>query len=276
MSSQPEDRISKDTRRWKDWKEFVDFLLRIVLLVVLILTGLGIRLAAMAMRDWGIKEQNRIQDDRQFIRDEVTEIVGGISRIENKVDESLTPVAPAIEKVGVATEKAGIAVAKAGNSSALLGEAAKEISNQGGKFFRDTSYSLNDPVNGVLPLTSTVLKNLATVAASFNISVNELTNALKTIPDATNQIKKLFSDEMIANVTAIIDELKKTSGNITSISDSAKAMFINFKLASDQAPKIAELWMKIMKTGHILQIPLAIAQFLGLLAPILKPIFGIN
>jgi hypothetical protein len=258
------DQIVRKTTEWRD----IGIVVIIFLLIVnLIATPFIVYKITSNGNDFLKEQAKELGETQKTIRD-------GMVATQQDIHSSLAPVGPAITKVGDLSNEAALSIrfARVHNLAALEIDQT-ELS----KLLSHADTSLNDPKTGVLVLAAGTLKNMRDLANKFGVTVDQLATSIiaiqGSVTTATEQMRKVFADDRI---NKLLDELKATSGNITAISESAKAIFANFAEASKLAPGIAITWKKIMDTGHKLQIPLAIAQFIGLVAPVLKPIFGIG
>ena len=129
------------------------------------------------------------------------------------------------------------------------------------EFIADTDKNTNGP-GGLLPQATAVLQKVGLSVRDFDAFVQDEGDLIE---GTTFDARKLLND---FRVDSFLNDLAASGGNANRISADLATISHNFAEASAQAPEIAELWAKMMRTTSKLQKWLYLARILALVGPV--------
>jgi hypothetical protein len=128
-------------------------------------------------------------------------------------------------------------------------------------FISDTDKTTNGE-KGLIPAATAVLAALGT-------STNDLDSVIKSSGDklgiGLDQANKLLKDP---GLQTFLDDLPKIGSNLDSMTQELSAITGNLETASEYAPQVMELWVKMEKAASKWQKAYYLARILSLLLPI--------
>jgi uncharacterized protein YoxC len=136
------------------------------------------------------------------------------------------------------------------------------------KFFTDNLTATTTGKGGLLPTATTSLASLGSAVEQVETDAEDADVALKKASDRLGvdetQLKSAISD---TRVQRFFDDLSADSGNIVKITGSLAGITGNLEQASKDAPVVADLWAKMMKTSSKWQKYLYMARIIAYVYP---------